>query len=630
MKHGLIVRIGVLLFLMSLSIGLHAQVRNDPEQKLGSSRTDSIPEGSMPLDTPVPMTYILLNDPGTSIIFHDTFIWEDNKHIPFGPFDAHLGNYGSASRSLAPGGYNTLGFSTGWFQYEPTFIQEETFKYYNQDVPVAKIKYSQASQEDTYLTLNFGRSFARGLNLSIEYNRINQIGEFAHQRQKNTGFSIGLWHDAPSGRYDAFYNYLNNAAVAQENGGIAAPELIGEDNLPDANVPINLTTNLNTAVTTHKHRTFMTKQIIHLLPDTNSIGIDVWLKGSFGTGLFKYEDVDAKLAADYYGSDFYVDPRGIRQYTFVQKNEWSAGLALPWKAARSTISGAVRYRGIRIEQEPTERKINEFYVDGRGDFQWVEPLVLYGDFSLGLGQAEGAFSFKVGADLQTGLFGKLSGYWAATSRQPYLIESKLFVTQSPVYAYDFQHPLTNDVGVTWTLEKQLLEAGIKWLVFDHYIYFDSLRFPVQLENSISLRRIYLSKAFDYKSFGIKGSAFWQPDPAAELAVPEWWFTASAYGRISVFDKKLMLMPGIDVAYNGGFTGISYFPVNGVYHLTGRDPIPEAFRVDMGLNLRINFIKAFFRFEDVVGLFKDRVLYQADYYPHYRGYFRIGFEAGFFN
>ena len=630
MTYNLKVHLGFLLIMMCLHSGLQAQVQTDPEQKLGSSRTDSIPEGSMPLDTPVPMTYILINNPETPVIFHDTFIWEDNRHIPFGSFDAHLGNYGSASRSMAPVGSRMIGARTGWFQYEPTFIQEETFRYYNQDVPVAKIKYSQATQEDTYLTLDFGRSFARGLNLSIEYNRINQVGEFAHQRQKNTGFSIGLWHDAPSGRYDAFYNYLNNSAVAQENGGISAPELIGEDNLPDANVPIYLTTNLNTAITTHKHRTFMTKQIIHLLPDTNSIGMDIWVKGSFGTGLFKYEDEDASLAADYYGNDFYKDPRGIRQYTFVSKNEWSAGLALPWKAAHSTISGAIRYRGLRIEQEPMERKVNELYVDARGDFQWVKPLVLFGDLSLGLGQAEGAFTFKVGADLQTGLLGQLSGYWSATSRQPYLIESTMYSTQELVYDFSFQNPLTNDIGVTWKWEKQLLEAGIKWLVFDHYIYFDSSRFPVQLDQSISLRRIYVSKALDYTSFGLKGSAFWQPDPATELALPEWWFTASAYGRIPVFDKKLMLMPGIDVAYNGGFTGISYFPVNGVYHLTGGDPIPEAFRIDLGLNLKINFIKAFFRLEDVVGLFKDRVLYQADFYPHYRGYFRFGFEAGFFN
>ena len=90
------------------------------------------------------------------------------------------------------------------------------------------------------------------------------------------------------------------------------------------------------------------------------------------------------------------------------------------------------------------------------------------------------------------------------------------------------------------------------------------------------------------------------------------------------------MPGADITYNGGFNGISYFPVNGRYHLTNGADIPESFRIDLGIGLQIRFIKAFARMEDFVGLFKDRLLYQADLYPHYRGYFKFGIEAGFFN
>lgn len=90
------------------------------------------------------------------------------------------------------------------------------------------------------------------------------------------------------------------------------------------------------------------------------------------------------------------------------------------------------------------------------------------------------------------------------------------------------------------------------------------------------------------------------------------------------------MPGVDVMYHGGFDGISYFPVNGSYHLTGGPSIPDYFRIDVALGLQIKFLKIFARMEDFVGLFEDRVLYEADYYPHYRGYFRIGIQAGFFN
>lgn len=620
-------RIGFCLLLLGtlFRTPLLAQ-RPDLQNPIGSTRQDTVQSGILPLDTIVPMTYVLIGDPAHPYAVSDTFQWEDNRHYPMPGYMAHLGNYGSAARSLAPESDAPLGFSTGWLQYEPYFLHEESFRYYNQDVPVSNIKYSQAGQEDTYLTLDFGRSFAKGLSLSVAYRRINQVGEFAHQRQKDTGFGVGVWHHAPSGRYDAFYNYLNNAVVAEENGGISQPELIGQTNVPDESVPVYI----YNGITTHKHRIFLTRQILHLLPDSTGLGIDLWMKGSFATGIYKYVDEQASSAAAYYSDDFLTDDRGIRQYTYLRENNWSFGIALPWRSAHSTLNVSLRYRGINLQQEPTQRNINELYFDASAGFHWLEPLELKGDLSLGLGQADGVISFKAGADLDLSKMGHLLGYWSLLTRKPYLVESSLYVSQLPVYQFDYRNPLVNEIGVTWDLRRQQLQASARWLLFDNYIYFDSSAFPRQIEGSFSIKRLSLTKVFHIKSIGLKGSAFWQPDARPELAIPTWWFTAGCFGQIEIFEKKVTIIPGVDVNYNDALTGITYFPVNGSYHLTDGPVIPEAFRVDVGLGLQIKFLKAFVRFEDFVGLFKDRVLYQADFYPHYRGYFRLGLEASFFN
>lgn len=170
-------RIFLCLFVLvpGLQSTLTAQVVN-PDQSIGSTRQDSFPEGVIPLDTAVPMSYVLIGNPADIIPFSDTFSWEDNKHYPLKGYQAHLGNYGSASRTLAPVISSQIGFSTGWSQYDPYYLDQKTFRYYNQDIPVSTVKYSQAGQEDTYLTLDFGRRFARGLSLSVAYRRINQVG----------------------------------------------------------------------------------------------------------------------------------------------------------------------------------------------------------------------------------------------------------------------------------------------------------------------------------------------------------------------------------------------------------------------------------------------------------------------
>ncbi|HUR31086.1 MAG TPA: putative porin, partial [Saprospiraceae bacterium] len=539
------------------------------------------------------------------------------------------GNYGSATRSLAPSINPNIGFSTGWDQFDPYYLSIDSFRYYSQDVPVVKIKYSQANQEDTYLTLQFGRSFAKGWSLSLAYNRINQgdriAYHFENQRQKNTALGLGIWHNSPNGKYDAFYNYISNTAISEDNGGVSDPDSIGVILTPNSVVPVFITQGM----TSHKHRSFTTKQIIHLISDTTEIGIDLWMKGQFTTGLFKYVDPEPSGSLDYYG-DFLVDERGIRQFTNLNEYQFSGGFSLPWRVAHSTIQSSLRYRSINLQQEPIQRTINELYLDASGSFQLVEPLELKGQMSLGLGNANGAFLFKAEGSLNTGILGKLKGYWSIATRNPYMVESSLYVNKQIIYNVDLENPFTTEFGVGWNWEKQNLNANIRWLIFDNYIYFDTAHMPTQIGESFSLRRFSLSKDFDFKWIGLKGNVIWQPDVREEVAIPELIYTAGLYGRVKVFKRKLTVMPGLDINYHDGYNGISYFPVNGRFHITNDMDIPDYFRIDAAIGIHINFLKIFVRIEDVAGFWKDRVLYEADYYPHYPSYLRIGAETSFFN
>ncbi|HEX5113217.1 MAG TPA: putative porin [Saprospiraceae bacterium] len=617
----------LLVFFTSMVPFSFAQLPNaDLKGNIGKAEQDTVPPGIMPLDTAAPVSYVLIGNDKKLYVERDTVVWKtfNGDPLPFG--NAYLGNLGSAYRPLELVAQQPIGFSTGWVQYEHYYPHEETFKYFNQVIPVAKIRYDQAGKEDTYIDLVFGKRFARGTSLSLAYNRINQVGEFDHQHQKDTGLGIGIWHNSQNGKYDAFYNLVSSAQLAEENGGIVEPDSLGKKFNPDESLEVFITTGL----TTHKHRIFTTKQIFHLSADTAAVGVDFWFKAKFETGLFKYVDEDASLDSSYYDPIFQVDDRGIRQYTFTQTNEESAGISFPWEAARSRIEASLRYRGTRVEQEPMISNINEFFLDASGEFHWVEPLTLGGVVSLGVGQGKGIFSVRAFGDLQIGPLGHLAGHWYAQSRHPYLVESTLYVTQQLVYDFDYKNPFSSEIGVSWINEKQDLDAGIKWLVYDNYIYFDTVPVPQQLSGSFSQKQFYVSKGFDFKFIGCKGSWIWQPDTKAELALPENMFSASLYARAWLFNRRLMIMPGFDLIYYSQYAGSSYFPVNGVYHLTGRDPIPDYFRLDAGFGLNINFIKAYFRMQDIVGLFEDRALYQADYYPHYRGYFRFGLAVEFFN
>ena len=72
------------------------------------------------------------------------------------------------------------------------------------------------------------------------------------------------------------------------------PDSIGKPFNPD----FSLETFIQSGITNHKHRSFLTRQILHVVSDSSSIGMDLCLQAHYSTGLYKYVDEDASSAVD--------------------------------------------------------------------------------------------------------------------------------------------------------------------------------------------------------------------------------------------------------------------------------------------------------------------------------------------
>ena len=154
------------LFALLLVTGIpcaFSQLTNpDLKGTIGKAETDSVPPGIMPLDTAVPVKYVLIGNEKRIYTEEDSVTWKTFNGDPLVFGLAHLGNLGSAYRSLELNSDQPIGFSTGWLQFENYFPHEETFKYFVQQTPVAKIRYDQAGREDTHIALEFGKRFENG------------------------------------------------------------------------------------------------------------------------------------------------------------------------------------------------------------------------------------------------------------------------------------------------------------------------------------------------------------------------------------------------------------------------------------------------------------------------------------
>lgn len=184
---------------------------------------------------------------------------------------ASLGNLGSAAYPLVQTPQFRQGVDIGLHQYDLYQIRTEDVKFYKIRQTFSQGYFSQgANQGNGYFKVRFSRTFAKGLNLSIEHQRINDNGYFDNEGLDHKTFALGLWYRTQDGAYDGFFTFTANNMEAQDNGGEQLPtrNVFDDDGniieIPDFTDAFLLETNLDAANTQHLNREFAYTQYLYL------------------------------------------------------------------------------------------------------------------------------------------------------------------------------------------------------------------------------------------------------------------------------------------------------------------------------------------------------------------------------
>ncbi|MDX1409316.1 MAG: putative porin, partial [Saprospiraceae bacterium] len=359
---------------------------------------------------------------------------------------AHLGNLGSAHRRQYFDLIESKGLDIGLHQYDLYRRTFADFRFYQAPVALTEFNYSQGvDQLDGILDARFGRSFAKGVNASVDYLRINQEGAFAHQRAKHTAFGFGIWYDAPDGRYDGLYHYGSNSIVQEDNGGIVSYDDLRFQQLV-ANVPVNLTDPL----TVNRERAFSMQHSLHLIPAVDSLPrrtlIDLIHTGQYKSGFVRYTDESIGSDIDYY-SVFALDDRGVRHFIDWQTIDNQFDLLFrfrvqPDRSQYHELKAGIQYRHTSLGQEPLDRGVNETFLNATGRLWLTRTLALEGQGYLALTGQSGDFSLEGKLAYQPAGGGALTAGLLLYSRSPWVIEDRLYVTQLPAWDHtlnDYTH-----------------------------------------------------------------------------------------------------------------------------------------------------------------------------------------------
>lgn len=177
---------------------------------------------------------------------------------------AHLGNLGSAARPLVHTAQFRQGVDIGLHQYDLYQLRTEDVKFYKIRQTFSQGYFSQgANQDNGYFKIRFSRTFAKGLNLSIEHQRINDNGYFDHEGVDEKSFALGLWYRTQNGAYDGFFTFTANNMEVQDNAGEIRPTKFGT-NIPDFDDASLLSVNILSGNTQHLNREFAYTQYFYL------------------------------------------------------------------------------------------------------------------------------------------------------------------------------------------------------------------------------------------------------------------------------------------------------------------------------------------------------------------------------
>ncbi len=595
--------------------------------------------------------YFFADNPNQEIPYSDSTLGDYfHQYDPVRKRDLdyrHLGNLGSAHQPIVFEAPWRRGFDVGLHQYDLYMTPGSEMPYYRIERPYSNVSYTQGSEQaDGYVTAEFSRNFANGLNYSLDYKRINQLGtqgQYPNQNNRNTAFTNGMWYESRNGRYDGFLSFAANTIQQEDNGGILAePITQGQFSSPSSADVF-----LETARTRHAHREFMYTHYYRFGGGQDSLrglrrSYTISHQAIFNNSTYKYfDDYNEAQDSNFYNSfpAMLPDPRGTRLFFRHRKLENSLRLATfkldsrnreRARNQRDLLEVGAAHSLHRIEQAGADSTLNNLFLTGKYRFNPNERLRinLYGHFGLwdnaGDYRAEGNlfFDFKKVGSLSLGAINQL---YSAT-----LMEHRLYLSEREIYRNDFSKTLATTLSGTYALPAFKLEITGRYHLLNNYIYFDTLGLAQQTGIPIGIAQLIIKKDFRVGSFHLDNIVALQQATEDFVRLPSIYSKHSLYYGGKWF-QVLDVRVGIDLRFNNSFYAPYYNPVTGQFQLQDSREVEFYPAADAYFSMRVTKFRAFIKWENVTAAIPGQGLfYQTAYYAHPSSVFRLGLKWRFLN
>jgi Putative porin len=638
-------------------------VGGDPDnQSAFPSDTLDTPEEEE-LDT-ANIAYFFSNNPG--VLFQENDSLLDNNFQQFSPSRRRRLDYfnlGSVTSAAYPSVYQPVlrsGLDIGLHQFDIYQLKNSDIRFYQQTKPFTDVFYSGNEQTNAQIETKYGRNFANGLNLSIDYRRVTNFGltddavpvinrdvngskeEWLYQgmpRGRTVAFGVGFWLHKE--KYDGYLTFTSNLVSQFDKGGIT-----GDSVFRQKSQAFTLAPRISGAFT--RHEKYEIDYLHYLKLNRNDstgskraylVSHDIKYKSAFyhtgdPFGSAGTEPEPTQADSIFYNS-FITDSRGVRFLLKEKQIENSFNIsttrARVSKDSTKTASGqsdwievGITHAFHTLDDEAIQRNFNNIILRGRFNFTPNENLKVEtaAQFNI-LGYNIGDYRINGEAFFNLENIGSLKLKAVNQLYEPTWLQSNLSLTQKPFWTNDFSKTLETHLSGTLAIPRIGLEGTVAYTLLNNYIYFDKKAQAQQANAPLSILQLIVNQNFTLAKFHSDNTVAIQKPTETFLRLPTFYTKNSLYWEGKIFKKVMLTRIGADLRYNSTWSAPSYMPLTGQFFTQESGNVRAYPSIDLFLSFKVRSFRFFAKWENVVGGFRTDVYSQLYGYPLSDWNFRFG-------
>jgi hypothetical protein len=535
----------------------------------------------------------------------------------------NLGNIGSPTLAAYPDFHRKPGLDWGLSQLDFIRMDSDSVRFYETGKPYTYISYNQAPQQTKSSThVRFGRTFFDNSGLSIIYNRINDVGEYANQSVRSTSLGIGA-HFYPSSSTRIYFSVLTNQLLLNENGGITTDTFFGKPVYEDREVyPVYL----SAASMEFKEREGRINIYKTLGSETDSIKnhLDVFYDGRYNFSHYKYFDKNFNEA--FYGI-YSINENGVRAFIEERTIRNQLGLSFNYKlfkAAESTgrLTASIEHQLHNYDLDNQTFKVNNLLLNGLFFQELSNRLTLQASLTLGLADHVGDYKLegRLKLKIREGL--KLHGFIKSSSLAPSILNKHFIMLNQVIYDNNLNNTKYNSLGATLDLSKQGLYAELTNTLLSDHIYFSPDLVPVQISGSFNVLQMRFGINRRLGIFYTENSLSLQNSSDDALPLPAFMSKHYLGIKFKMFKQRLNMNCGMEAHVIPDFDGYAYFPLLGQFY-PSNSTLEYGYRINGLIGIEVDQFRFFFKYDNLSSIWNDSIQYMIEDYPQFDSRIRFG-------